>query len=135
MGGSYNNNVGGKVSNKIDFLRSYKFSIAMENTKGDGYTSEKIYQSFISGTIPIYYGNYMIDEIFNPKTYILIIGEKDIEKKIEFIKQIDNDDDLYISILKENIYVNQTRKEDYELKDFFSNIFMQEKPYAFRRDN
>jgi hypothetical protein len=61
MGGRYKNNVG-KIKNKIKFLSSYKFSIAMENTEGNGYLSEKIIQSFISGTIPIYYGDYMIDE-------------------------------------------------------------------------
>ena len=40
MGGSYNNNVG-IIHNKIEFLPSYKFSIAMENTEAEGYLSEK----------------------------------------------------------------------------------------------
>ena len=69
LGGKYNNNVGGAVINKIDFLSNYKFSIAMENSEGDGYTSEKIFQSYISGTIPIYYGNYMIDEVKKNRIY------------------------------------------------------------------
>jgi hypothetical protein len=62
MGGKYKNNVGGRVKNKIQFLSFYKFSIAMENSGADGYYSEKIIDSFLSGTIPIYYGDYMIDE-------------------------------------------------------------------------
>ena len=70
MGGYVFNNVGGKITNKTEFLSSYKFSIAMENSEGDGYISEKIIESFISGTIPIYYGDYMIDEFINPKSYI-----------------------------------------------------------------
>ena len=37
----------------MEFLSSYKFSIEMENSNGDGYISEKIIDSFISGTIPI----------------------------------------------------------------------------------
>ena len=78
MGGKYNNNIGMKVENKTEFLKSYKFSISMENTEGNGYLSEKIVDSFLSGTIPIYYGDYMIDEYINPKSYILIKGEKDI---------------------------------------------------------
>ena len=53
MGGRYNNNVG-KIKNKILFLSNYKFSIAMENSEGDGYLSEKIIDSFEAGTIPIY---------------------------------------------------------------------------------
>ena len=82
MGGAYNNNIGQKITNKIEFLKSYKFSISMENTEGNGYISEKIVDSFLAGTIPIYYGDYMIDEYINPKSYILIRGEKDILTKI-----------------------------------------------------
>ena len=68
MGGKFLNNVGGRVKNKIKFLSSYKFSIAMENSEGQGYVSEKILDSFMAGTIPIYYGGYMIDEYINPKS-------------------------------------------------------------------
>ena len=130
MGGGFNNNIGGRVKDKIKFFSSYKFSIAMENSQGDGYTSEKIFHSYFSGTIPLYYGNYMINEIFDPKSYILILGEKDMIKKVEYIKQIDNNDKLYISILKGYKFVD--RKRNVELKDFFYNIFAQEKSYAFR---
>ena len=111
MGGIYNNNVG-KIKNKILFLSSYKFSIAMENSEGDGYMSEKIIDSFISGTIPIYYGNYMIDEYINPKSYIHIRGEKDMKEKIEYIKK--KDDNLYKKILKENILIDNKFKEKIE---------------------
>ena len=67
MGGANKNNVGGKIRNKIKFLSSYKFSITMENTEGQGYISEKIFDSFMAGKIPIYYGSYMIDAFINPK--------------------------------------------------------------------
>ena len=102
MGGHCRNNINKGVINKINFLSSYKFSIAMENSNGDGYASEKIIDSFLAGTIPIYYGDYMIDEFINPKTYILIKGDSDMDEKIEYIKQIDNDINLYKSIMKEN---------------------------------
>ena len=101
MGGAYHNNIGGRVRNKTNFLSSYKFSLAMENTKADGYLSEKIIDSFMSGNIPIYYGDYLLDEFINPKTYILIRGERDIDEKIEYIKKIDNDEELYKTIMKD----------------------------------
>ena len=133
QGGSYKNNVGGKVKNKVEFFKSYKFSIAMENSSGDGYNSEKIMQSFLSGTIPIYYGDYMIDEIYNPKSFILIRGEKDMKEKIEYIKKIDNDDELYFSLLRENII--NTKKFlniEKEQAEFFNHIFAQETIKAHR---
>jgi len=138
MGGKCKNNVGGRVYNKIDFLTKYKFSIAMENTRGDGYISEKIVDSFRAGTIPIYYGDFLVDEYINPKTYILILGEKDVNEKIDYIKRIDNDDKLYKSIMKENPiidknFVNKIDKD--EFISFLKNIFRQEKDKEYRRDN
>ena len=138
MGGNCKNNIYKKVSNKIKFLSKYKFSIAMENSKGDGYISEKIIDSFKAGTIPIYYGDYTIDEFINPKSYILIKGEGDIEEKIEYIKKIDKDDNLYISFFKEKPIIDnnfQNKIDKKELKMFLKNIFNQDKNKAYRRDN
>lgn len=137
MGGNYMNNIGRPVKNKVKFLSSFKFSIAMENSEGEGYISEKILDSFIAGTIPIYYGGYMVDEYINHKAYILIKNEKDIITKINYIKKIDNDDKLYKKILSENLYFNNNlvdiiNKEKY---DFFNNIFQQDKMKAKRIDN
>ena len=136
MGGLCNNNIGGRVKDKIKFLSSYKFSISMENSEGNGYISEKIVDSFMAGTIPIYYGDYMIDEYINPKSYILIKGEKDMLEKIEYIKKIDNDINLYKSLLKENVFLdnNIRNKNDKELKQFFQHIFEQDKSKAYRID-
>ena len=136
MGGIFKNNVGGKVKDKILFLKSYKFSIAMENSGSDGYLSEKIFQSFLSGTIPIYYGDYMLDEYFNPKSFILIKGEKDMQNKIDYIKRIDNDEQLYKSILKEKVInTNNVLKMYKEQNSFWNHIFEQNKLEAYRIEN
>jgi len=136
MGGKFKNNVG-KIKNKINFLTSYKFSIAMENTEGNGYLSEKIIESFLSGTIPIYYGDYMLDEYINPKSFILIRGKEDMLEKIEYIKKIDNSDELYEKILREDIFINNYYKEkiENERDEFLYHIFDQDKRKAKRIDN
>ena len=127
MGGKYKNNVG-KVKNKIKFLSSYKFSIAMENTEGNGYLSEKIFHSFISGTIPIYYGDYMVDEYINPKSLILVKNEKNIQEKIDYIKEIDKDNEKYLKILNEIVILNENIPYiiNREKFNFFYHIFEQE---------
>ncbi len=109
----------------------------MENTEAEGYLSEKIIDSFLSGTIPIYYGDYMVDEFINPESYILIRGEKDIKEKIEYIKEIDNNDELYKKIIGKKIllsneYTNRIAKE---FIVFFENIFKQNKILAKRTDD
>jgi len=136
MGGRYKNNVG-PVKNKTEFLSSYKFSIAMENTEGDGYASEKIFDAFLSGTIPIYYGDYMVDEYFNPDAFILIRGEKDMQTKIEYIKEIDNNEELYKKILSKKLFLNKEYigiKTMKEYMNFLEHIFFQNKKKAKRID-
>ena len=138
LGGSCYNNVRKKVKDKIKFLSKYKFSIAMENSPGDGYITEKIVDSFNAGTIPIYYGDYLVDEYVNPKTYILIKGEKDIDEKIEYIKKIDKDDKLYMEIMKEKPIIDDKAKDKIDksdIKEFLSNIFTQDRHKAYRRDD
>jgi len=138
IGGNCENNINKVVSDKIEFLSHYKFSIAMENSDGDGYLSEKIVESFLAGTIPIYYGDYFLDEFINPKSYILIKGEKDIENKLKYIKQIDENDELYKSIIKEKPIIdnNSTNKiDELDIKLFLKHIFEQDKNKAYRRDD
>ena len=47
----------GRVESKLDVLRKYKFSICYENIKNqNGYITEKIFDCFFSGCVPIYWG-------------------------------------------------------------------------------
>jgi glycosyltransferase involved in cell wall biosynthesis len=41
----------------VDILKNYTFVLIVENTNADGYVSEKIYDAWIAGCIPLYYGN------------------------------------------------------------------------------
>ena len=137
MGGHYMNNVGRRVKNKMKFLSLYKFSISMENSEGQGYISEKIFDSFLAGTIPIYYGGYMIDEFINPKAFILIRNEKDMKEKIEYIKKLDKNEKLYKSFLKQKLFLkdNLVQISKKEKIQFFNNIFEQDINKAKRIDN
>lgn len=46
----------GTVGEKKDVLRQYKFVFCFENTTFPGFVTEKIFDSMISGSIPVYYG-------------------------------------------------------------------------------
>ncbi len=60
------------VKDKNQYLRDFKFNICAENVDADGYVSEKIFDAFASGTIPIYIGAKMCPEpeIFNKEAII-----------------------------------------------------------------
>lgn len=58
----------GPIDNKINYLKQYKFCIAYENAKNiPGYITEKIFNAFQAGTVPIYLGASNIND-YIPKT-------------------------------------------------------------------
>lgn len=103
-GGKCLNNIGGKVKDKIEFQKKYKFCIAYENSSRDGYTTEKILESYKSNCIPIYYGSKSIEKDFNKETFINAHDFKSEEDLIEYIKKVDNDKELYRSFFNKPIF-------------------------------
>ena len=138
-GGRFRNNIGGRVADKIEFLSHYKFSICFENSKTQGYISEKLVDAFNAGTIPIYYGDDTVLELLNNRSYIHVKDEADFKEKIELIKKIDNNDTLYNKMIREKIVIDDTRypKELQKYKDFIYHIIEQDKEKAkrFQRQN
>ena len=52
----------GKVANKLKTLSNYRFSICYENVRDlPGYITEKIFDSFFAGCVPVYWGASNID--------------------------------------------------------------------------
>ena len=60
------------LENKLEGLKDYRFSFAIENTKEDYYFTEKLIDCFMTGTVPIYWGCPSIGEFFNEKGMIMM---------------------------------------------------------------
>jgi alpha(1,3/1,4) fucosyltransferase len=120
-GGGCLNNVGGKVKNKIEFQRKYKFCLAIEHTKYPGYTTEKILESFYSNSIPIYFGSENVVEDFNKETFINANDFKSIKEVLEYVKKVDNDKNLYNSYMNKPIL---TKKwiDNLDSKKYYKNL-------------
>jgi hypothetical protein len=95
--------VGKKTYNDlaVEKYRPYKFVLAIENSRHPGYVTEKIINPMLAGSIPIYYGAPDIVQHFNPKSFIRIDDFASFEDAIQYIKQVDQNDDLYQAYLKE----------------------------------
>lgn len=61
---------GGAIDSKFDTLKKYKFAICFENCVFPGYVTEKIFDCFLSGCIPVYMGAPDIDEFVPDDSYI-----------------------------------------------------------------
>ncbi|AMQ01251.1 hypothetical protein AY601_4410 [Pedobacter cryoconitis] len=55
---------------KRQFLHPYKFTIAFENYIYPGYQTEKLYDAMQANSVPIYFGDPFIGDIFNTKSFL-----------------------------------------------------------------
>lgn len=137
-GGRYNNNVGGPVADKLEFAKGYKFSLAFENSGSRGYTTEKIMEAFASETVPIYWGNPDIAKEFNPKAFVNCHDFESFDEALEYVKKIDQDDELYLEMVKSPILAEGSKATEclngHYLSDYLYKICSQEPEQAIRRN-
>ena len=125
-------NSGGMCLNNIDsivpkdktleFIGKHKFMICFENSSKDGYFTEKLFQCYEAGTIPIYWGHHNNYSEVNKLSFIQYTNNLDTANKV---LEIDKDDTLYYNMLKESIIKESKYTKDYileERKDKFKSL-------------
>lgn len=109
-GHSFNNiNYIVKFEDTIKWLSSYKFIIAFENSTYPGYITEKIFQAYYAGAIPIYYGSKEGIKDINKKAIIYAGDFKSLEELADFVKKVDSDDALYEKIWNEPLLIDEEK--------------------------
>jgi len=98
-GGSVLNNVGGRVADKAEFIKDYKFVISFENSTYDGYTTEKILEPIFKDCIPIYWGNKLVDKDFNAGRFIDYHKFESEKELIDKLLELDQNEELAIDML------------------------------------
>lgn len=100
-------------------VSQYKFIITFENTQIDLYITEKILHGYFSSCIPIYWGSKYIHEIFNKDSFVYIddYNQENIEKAIEEIKLLDNNDELYLNMVNQPVF-----SDGFDIDDYFQNL-------------
>ncbi len=117
--GMYKGKIPGGVSSleKLDVIKGYKYSICFENVHNiPGYVSEKIFDCFAAGTVPVYWGPSNIEKYIPSNCYI-------------DYRKFTNLDELYQ-------YLNTISKKEYE--EYIQNIatfLNSEEAYLFSLEN
>lgn len=81
-----------------NFLSEYKFMICFENKSKSNYITEKLTNAYLGNTVPIYWGANNVKKWFNNNGILQLEEsgtEEEMDKLINRIKEIDNDDILY----------------------------------------
>ncbi len=83
-------NYKGSCESKAEIYTNYRFALCFENMKNvKGYISEKIFDCFRSGIIPIYYGAENVSDYIPEHCYIDYSKFKNIHQVYDYISNID----------------------------------------------
>jgi hypothetical protein len=118
----------------LALISQYRFMITFENSSLPWYHTEKIYNAVSAGTIPIYWGDTLINDIYNTNCFIHIKTFSDSKKQIseiiagcERVKDVEDDlnngsGEKYINFFKDDIIIN-SNLQDILLKDNITEIY------------
>lgn len=120
---------------KRAYMRGFRFSLAFENSSHPGYVTEKILDAYIARTIPIYWGDPLIGEEFNPDSFVDVRAFASRDEAIDRILALDSDEDAMLAMLnasplRKGGQIAACRES---LRAFMDNIFAQDLAAARRR--
>lgn len=110
--GLYKNNIGGNLPYDyntpefIEFIRTFKFIVSMENSRNDTYISEKIIHGLLANVIPVYWGSTRVFDYFNPNRFLYLENENTIDNVIEKMKELNENNDKWLDIVNQSNYTN-----------------------------
>ena len=108
---------GARIGDKETALDDYMFSVAIENGSYSGYFTEKIIDCFATGTIPVYYGDPDIGDLFDDRGIIKLTEDFDIKSLTP---------ELYNSKLKYVVKNFDISKDYWSIQDYLYNNYLKE---------
>ena len=87
--------------NKTEYIKHFMFNICPENVSVKGYTTEKLFQAFNSGCIPIYYGSLSNPEVFVNKDAIVMYDGNNADEVEQKIRLLRDDLSFYNDFIKQ----------------------------------
>lgn len=114
----------GTTQDKLETLSKYKYSICFENMYGiKGYITEKIFDCFFSGCIPIYWGAEDITEYIPEGTFIDYRRFNGIEQIISYLQTLtETEYNEYIDRI--NVYLNSERYRSFFSLDSYVDVLI-----------
>jgi hypothetical protein len=118
--------IGASVADKIAYQRNFRFSVAMENERSPGYTTEKIVEAFIAGTVPIYLGDPDIGDDFNLESFVNMVDVGDYARAVDRVLILDEDHRDYLRVRNAPVFRDDVVPEyavEENIMSFFERIF------------
>ncbi len=128
-GGPFMNNIGYVLPRPYEVKREFQsrhcFSMAYENEAAAGYQTEKIIDAFVSGSIPLYWGNPEVTREFNPASFVHARDFRSRKEMIEYLLELADDPVRRAEMINADILQDSEvfEKADRALEEFFARIF------------
>ncbi len=97
--GRHFNTTGKPLTDKLSFLRDFRFNLAFENTSSCGYVTEKLVEPLLTGCIPIYWGAPDVGSEFNPGCMINVAEFPSEKAAVDHILAVDADREARLALL------------------------------------
>lgn len=90
-------------NSKFRYLSNFKFTICPENSNRTGYVTEKLFEAFQAGAIPIYWGSDNNPEkgLINPSSVILWNNGGDNREAMEKIRELNESETAYQKFIEQ----------------------------------
>lgn len=136
--GTFMNNTGfvtDTYEKKNALQRECRFSITCESVSQPGFVTEKILHAFAAQTIPIYYGDCHVTNIFNPAAFVNVHDYASFDEAVKAVDEIERNPEKWMRMMNRPAFVDQDYLEKMggRLDAFLENIVSQEYEKAFRR--
>jgi hypothetical protein len=100
---------------KVDWLLSYHFNLAFENTRRAGWCTEKPVEPLHVNTITICWGDPRVKEFFNPESFICRDDFSSDHELAEYVLDSDNTPELYAKYIQAFPFVKNVPNSAYAM--------------------
>ena len=123
-GGKIENNIGYTVprGDELDWMMNCKFVIAYENRIYPGYITEKPYQAWLAGAIPIYSADRSVLGSVNKDALIYAPDFDSNDQIVDYVMNLLDDKEAYCSIWNNALHVDPDRNFDVLQKEIKSKL-------------
>ena len=111
-----------KYAAKHLYISNFLFNLCSENSNTDGYCTEKLLQCIFAGCIPIYWGDFVNEEIFN-QNRIIRANTADLEtvqESIYSIQKLLQDEEYLRKFFEQKMFTDNAT----DIIDAFTNKFV-----------
>ncbi|HSX03759.1 MAG TPA: glycosyltransferase family 10 [Rhabdochlamydiaceae bacterium] len=107
---------GGKVDYKLEVLKNFRFCICYENMRDvKGYVTEKIFDCFAAGVVPVYWGASNITEYVPSECFIDKTKFSSLDELYLFLKNMKEEEyENYIRHIKEYLQSDSAKRFSWE---------------------